>query len=402
MFVVHGGTSYATPAGTSNWLADGFAEALESEAMILQDLPFDAFTARAARPAFPSTFTFADALSRVETRTRLEPLGGSDRARVAAWAEEVYRHFAHFGLEPDRVRTSIDQLVYRSARIRHLDAEFARVLDRVQPSTIYMQTAAYGDRASMISIAHRRGIGVAELQHGWIGPCHAAYNFGAAMRSPELNAGLPDTLLTFGEFWSEAVRFPGATVAIGKPHLDARSSEAEPVSARENLVLVASSVYEREQLTEIVRRLRDALPEGWNVLFRPHPSELATVADLYSELLAEDRVILDRDRDVYASLGRVRAVVGFASTVLYEALAFGCQVAAIDSPLADLYIEDRLFGERIGDGGSVVRAAERFAGADRAVPAGGTPLEDIWKPGAAENLVAFSGRQQARRQGRTS
>jgi hypothetical protein len=113
---------------------------------------------------------------------------------------------------------------------------------------------------------------------------------------------------------------------------------------------------------------------------------------LYPALVNQPRVDFDLESDAYKSLGTVRGVIGLASTVLYEALALGCEVHIKDSPLADLYIEDDLFGERITDEASLHRAVTSIVGnADRAVaPYSAEVRETVWKSDSIENLRTFT------------
>lgn len=387
MFVVDGGTSRLTPTGRANWLVDDFANAVAGRSVVLQDLDIDR-SAVAQRPDFDDTFTFIDSLTYVDGATKIAPLGDEAKDFVRSVVRETFRQLP-FDVDAARSAAVEDEVVYRCARIRHLNRRFEKTLDRVHPKAVFMQTGAYGDRSSLISILKKRGILVAEPQHGWIGPCHAAYNFGAAMSTPELQACLPDVLLTFGDFWSSIVRYPGEIVSIGKPHIDASASAS--VADRPLEVVVVSSVYARDTIVRYTRVLRDHLPPSWKVVFRPHPSERASATEIYSELVGESRIEFDDRADVYETLSTVRGVFGFASTVLYEALAFGCHVSVFDSPLADLYIDDAIFGERVSDERSLQRAAAGLVDSSGHGDTGISPtvLEQIWKPNATENFRRF-------------
>jgi hypothetical protein len=156
-------------------------------------------------------------------------------------------------------------------------------------------------------------------------------------------------------------------------------------------------MYEREEMTRFALSVRDALPEGWTVSLRPHPAERSTVHELYTGLVGEPGVRFDLASDVYESISTAAGVFGLASTVLYEALPFGCPVFVIDSPLADLTTDREIFGERISDGATMAHAVSTIVDAhnrrDRNThdPA---LLEYIWKSGSIQNFVDFVATQK--------
>jgi hypothetical protein len=262
------------------------------------------------------------------------------------------------------------------------------MLDRVRPSTVVMEDASYGERGSLIAAMKTRGIRVAEPQHGWIGPSHAAYNFGAVMSRPGMAAQLPDELLTFGAFWSEGLSHPAVITAIGKPHLEQAASRAIPFADRPRTFLVASSVAAPAESAAFGLRLRDALP-GWTVLFRPHPSERTTFGTRYPTLVDADNVKVDMRGDVYETLAEVRAVAGTASTVLFEAARFDVHVFVRRSPFTDYYVGD-VFGSPLNDD----EAPSIIAGRVESHPAGSLAVapEALWarNPSDAFRLWADS------------
>ena len=330
------------------------------------------------RPTFERTRTFADAFGRVGLAVRRHPLSDDAAAKVRQIVAATLDRL-DFPIDEPRRESVADYAVARVAQVRHFEPEYARLLDRVQPRLVVIQTAVYGTRHTLIPLLKRRGITVAEPQHGWIGPYHSAYNFGAAMSRPELNAMLPDALLTFGSFWSDGIRFPNELVPIGKPHLEGMA--AHPQTRDE--VLVVSSVTARQEITEFTRALRDSLPGSWRVRFRPHPQERDRVADLYPGLAAVSGVEFDQTPDVMVSLATARGVFGLASTVLYEALAFPGTVYVIDSPLADFSSTEEVFGPRVSVADVPDVVGRLLSGTLSAPPAA---IGSVWAPNSAQRF----------------
>lgn len=375
LFVVHGGTRIPGPAGTTNWLVDDFAAALGDRASVVQDLAFDRWTPKAERPRLDRTFTFAAALARIEYRTRVSPLSETDTAHLGTVVDRIFEELP-FDVTPQLRDRARQQALRRAARVPHVRAEFSRLLDRARPRRIYMQTAAYGDRSPMIRLAHEAGIPVAELQHGWIGSSHAAYNWGAIAKDPLIARALPDTLLTFGDYWGEDLRFPGDVVPIGKPQTAAITPPS--IDDRPTEVLVVSSNFEPDTLVRVVTTLAEMLPATWSVVLRPHPAERRLAGERYAAALAAPRVRLDVDPDVNVSLGRTRGVVGFASTVLFEALPYDSPIGVIASGLADHYAPRDVFPTRIDDDETIRRFVDAVVSPPQRIVH--ATRDHVWRP----------------------
>jgi hypothetical protein len=388
LFVVSGWTKAPGADGFANWLSDDFALALGDDADVVQDAYLDLVSRGDQRPANPRTFSFARANQRVTRATAGRPLSPAARAELERTLRGAFAALDHPVTEAGRERAIADALG-RADRARHAAREFGRLLDRVAPRRIYMQTAAYGVRAAEIALAHERGIEVAELQHGWIGSSHAAYNFGAVMHEHDLVRCLPDTLLSYGEFWGRDIRFPGRVVPIGKPTLDRTRLHTTPWAQRSPRVLFVSSNYAHDVVDRTLLALRGALPAEWRIVLRPHPVERATAASRHAEALANDGIELDLSADAAAAIGSSRAVVGFSSTMLFEALAYGCHVAVVDSPLADHYASVDVFPSRISaDLSDLAGAATAFLTPPSAVDQ--RIADSVWQPDAVSSFLAFA------------
>lgn len=388
LFIVSGWTRNPGPQGYANWLSDDFALALDHGAVVVQDAFLDRLSRVDQRPANARTYSYAEASERTTRATAARPLPSAGRARLESALRAAFDALDHPVTEQGRERAIADALG-RADRAPHARREFARLLDRVRPSRIYMQTAAYGNRAGDIALARERGIDVVELQHGWIGPSHAAYNSGAAMRTPALEQSLPGTLLGYGEYWGRGIRFSGEFVIVGKPTLDRLTLDVPAWDHRPRRVLFVSSNFEHDLVDRTLLALREALPSDWTIALRPHPVERATAHDTHARALAVDGIELDLSADAGAALGTSRAVVGFSSTMLFEALAYGCHVAVVESALAEHYAEASVFPTRIrGDLADVADAASLFERPPTAVE---QRLADaVWQPDAVQRFREFA------------
>lgn len=377
VFLVGGSTVSVRAGRAHNNLVGDYARSIETDAAIIEwaEVP-----GRLGRPAFPRSWSLEP------TDVRAQVLGrfaGADHSKqIKAIVSETMRL-----LDLPLAETAIESITTGAIareRIRpRVERSFSRVLDKAMPEVVVMEDASYGFHASLIAMMKTRGILVAEPQHGWIGPTHAAYNFGAAMFEEPLRTTLPDHLLTFGNHWAAGLCFPGKITAIGKPHLeDAVAKNTTPVPQRSE-VLVVSSTTNPDATSNFVLALRHNLSRDLMVTFRPHPSERSSATQRYSRLHNAEGITIDQRPDVYEALGTAKAVVGVASTVLFEARAFGCHVFVRQSPMTDLYVGDR-FGPAFSDEDVEMLACKIN---NLEVSDGAILLDaDLWSKGAVPNF----------------
>lgn len=388
LFLVSGWTKNVLPDGYNNWLADDFATAVSDQGAVVQDAYADALSRGDQNPLNPRTYTYAAENERISRLARRRPLGSTSRQQLDRILREIFA-LVDFEVTTAGRERAIADVLRRADRAPHARDVFARLLDRTSPRRIYMQTAAYGNRATEIALAHDRGIEVSELQHGWIGSSHAAYNFGAAMREPDLVRALPDTLLGYGEYWGRDIRFPGRFVPIGKPTLDRTILDVPVWVERPLQVLFVSSNFEHDLVDRTLLAMRAALPDDWTLVLRPHPVERATAARRHADVLSREGVELDVSPDGGAALRRSRAVVGFSSTMLFEALAYGCHTAVVESALAEHYASADIFPTRIDRELTLVPEATRsFLTPPTAVDQ--RLADSVWQPEGVNSFVRYA------------
>ena len=385
LFFVSGVTRTSAKRGVGNWLSDEFAMALAESAVVVQEAAVDMLTPQRERPANPRTWSWYPAAARIRDAAKANTLSEENRAHVTQFLGKIYSSLGE-ALPPNLHDGITAKVIGWVERVHAADAEFTSLLNRTRPRRIYMEDASYGHYSNFIRIAHEREIEVAELQHGWIGASHAAYNFGQAWFDSPLTSSLPDQLLTFGSYWGEQLRFPGVVTPIGKPILEQAKRSAQPYSDRQHRLLIVSSVYERQKLIAAAKLLRKLLPTTWSVLLRPHPSERSDAETLFAEAIA-DGVSIDQEIDVNASIGSSRAVVGMVSTVLFEALPMHVHIGVIETGLAEFYADATVFPQRLDIEDSFSGFAARIVST---TPAQGEHVHSIWKPDPIQSFLAAS------------
>jgi len=383
-FLMGGTTTYAVGGKERNWLVGDFAERNAGRSSVVQWAPLPS---PLGPPSFSPTWSLDPGSARSAAFARLsrrDPDG-----EVRAIVSEVVRQL-DAPLREDQVAAIVAGVAYHERVRPYVERGFARVLDRLSPSVVLVEDASYGAAASMISMMKDRGIVVAEPQHGWIGPTHAAYNFGAAMHREPLRRTLPDELLTFGQYWSRGLRHPAPATVVGKPYLEAMASRAPRPVERNPELLVVSSAAEPEEMSDFVLHLRAEFEARWSIAFRPHPAELASLRMRYPRLLGVPGVRIDDGSDLYESLSAASAVIGVASTVLFEALEFGCRVFVRESPFVDYYVGD-LFGAPIEGPEGIARVARSLTAGESDAAGTAVARSEIWASGGVERFQAWLG-----------
>lgn len=366
-FYVSGATIVEDGGRARNWLVDDFAEATEN-AVVVQQRPLPSHI---GRPLFRPTYSMESGTARSRWRERGTALNPVFTERVT----RLLADYAHrLGQDADAF-TALGTRALRAERLRPFQMqELERMLERMSPRIVFFDNGSYTYHGEALGIMKDSGAYVVEPQHGWIGPSHPAYNFGRAFEHPSLRRALPDELMTFGPYWSASVRHPGRVTAIGKPHLERQTAAAG--TTRPKQILVVSSRVDPEKTDAFVVGLQEAVGDEWSIVFRPHPGERDETARRYPRLSTTAGIAVDVAPDVFESLKRAAVVVGEASTVLFEARAFGCTVIARDSSFAENIIGDA-FGSRARDVAAVeARLAEVSTDGDVLAE----PDRSIWSP----------------------
>lgn len=239
-------------------------------------------------------------------------------------------------------------------------------------------------------VAKGMGIPVVELQHGMLGSSHVAYNL-----PPCDGRGIPDLLLTWGEFWSvQAIGFPCAeTVATGYPYLEhfyERGRKCERARTGRRTVLFLSQGPVGAELSRIAVELRGLLPEDkFEVAFKPHPNERKSWRTLYPWLEGSGvSVVDDPARSVYDCFDEAHVSVGAYSTALVEGAMWNVPAYVVKglagAEMMEPFVETGMvsFVEGAAD------IAERLQRED--APDGGRAERvalPLWRLGSAENIA---------------
>ncbi len=211
-----------------------------------------------------------------------------------------------------------------------------------QPKFVVAHCIAYGmaTNLALVNVARNKGIKLIENQHGYVGSDHIAY-----VHSPR-NHSLPDYFWLYGEFWTRDLNLTGVSLSvIGSPAFSKALESAEMQRLCYDFLFITDS-SQPELTMQLLNELVTLFPRS-KVLFRPHPSEMHIVKNLYLQAFELSAVSIDLDRNIYHSIAKSRKIIicgNYISTVAYEALGFGKQVFVLASNLNDIA---RVSGEGI-------------------------------------------------------
>lgn len=330
------------------------------------------------------------ALSRLRRALRSSHTRGLDaaaRADISRWGAELR---AALGSGPDDAR-----LQHMIRECVQLERVFGPVYDylmrQTKPRAVLMVVHYSYRNLPMLHAARLQNIPVLELQHGFIGPAHAAYNTAPGRRSPLY----PDYLLSFGDYWRETV--PGMPLpaervpALGYGWLDlqrARVRTQDPDQAQRTVLVISQGTVAPELARMAVRLAELIGPQGYRVRFKHHPSDLAGWRERYPVLVDSGVEVIEQATDIYEEFARSGLLVGVNSTAMYEGLPFGLELCVM-----------QLSGHRALEPLAARGLATIFPGAEalaahildpqRTATRAGAPRDEVWRPGAKANFRSF-------------
>lgn len=196
------------------------------------------------------------------------------------------------------------------------------IVPRMVGNVAFIHCASYLGLTGEITRRFKEyGVKTVEVQHGYVGPEHYAYNYPSGNAEPAMKEYLPDYYLTFGKYWGEQIQTPSTIVTVGNPMLD-RSVEdlQKKSSSRSNSILVVSQGTVTSKMVKIAKYLSQALPKH-TIIFKLHPGEVP-FTHRYEDLKKYHNVQIRTYDNIYELIASSEIIVGYNSTTLFEAIAF--------------------------------------------------------------------------------
>ncbi len=204
---------------------------------------------------------------------------------------------------------------------------YTYVINKIHPRVVILPVGYGTTNQFLISVAHKNGIPVIELEHGSATESHVAYNYSRKMNLESF----PDYFFSFGTYNVTKVRWPidnKNVIPVGFPELE-RNIKSIP-SSKITIVFISC---EFRIMDNMVRELYDLLDKSkYQIIYKLHPKEMKDYQTLVSPTFwgTTVEVVHNLDKSLYDCLSQASWVVGMSSTALYEATAFDTKVAIID------------------------------------------------------------------------
>lgn len=216
---------------------------------------------------------------------------------------------------------------------------YRRLLERVDPE-LAVVVVSY-ERETFIEACKEQGIPVIELQHGVIYENHFGYSY----PGPRTKETFPDYLLTFGEFWNNAVEFPipdDRVISAGYPYLEQSVDKYNETDIKDQLLFISQGTI-GEQLSKFAVEVDQSPEIHHDIVYKLHPGEYDRWRTAYPWLVdTEIEVIDSSEPSLYQLFSKSWGQIGVYSTAIYEGLHFDletylyeCSGEEILQPLLD-------------------------------------------------------------------
>lgn len=244
-------------------------------------------------------------------------------------------------------------------RYRLYYKKIEKLLLQVNPKVL-VEVVGYGFKCMIINeICKKHGILTIELQHGWLGEEHIAYNYATAGVIKQF----PDKLYLFGDYYRLNAKFPisqNQIISVGFPYYERELREHRECHRQDKryTILFLSQTMYAHQLSKLAIDLREQTDDTeLRILYKLHPSEYRTWKEIHPMLEKSGiEVIGEHDMELYDCFASTDAQVGIRSTTIYEGLGFHLRTFIFNQDFED-YLGDLVeFGlaEMVSNAGEIV------------------------------------------------
>lgn len=180
-----------------------------------------------------------------------------------------------------------------------------------------------------------------ELQHGYITKNNIMYNYAYKIVGDErVKKGLPEYILTYGNWWNEQMNCPMKKISIGNPYHEYCKKNAIRVNENNNNITVIGTGENTSKYIQLVDYLSTHFL-NYRVKFRPHPGEFNKVKSIVKK--RKNNIVLDEIPEIYESLSNTSIIIGEVSTVLFEAIGIVNKIIVWNTEYANAYLPDHPF-----------------------------------------------------------
>jgi len=211
---------------------------------------------------------------------------------------------------PNKISFSILETL-RLSQSYSLEYLFRFLLIMLRVKKVYA-TVAYGDDVYPCLVACRKqNIVFTEIQHGVIDLNHFGYVYS---EKQILSGYFPQNMLVWSKYWIDKIRIKNY---INFGFTNPKYCISQELVEIKNRILIIGQAHVQEELLRIATKIINQTGDYFNILYRPHPSELSFSSELNIEV--------DKNK-LEESLQTTEYVLGVDSTVLIEAAHFNLKV----------------------------------------------------------------------------
>lgn len=246
-------------------------------------------------------------------------------------------------LLPHEIARIKKNILFLSKKIKYTDKIFLLLFHKIDPKLVFIECGCLGGDAYLIKLLHEMGIKTAEVQHGWVGANHEAYNQSEFLcNNTEYAEYMPDYFLGWSEYWLEKISVTGMRIPIGNPQFwqqylnmltEQKNGKTEKVDYRTVLWIAFTN---NEVNIKLLNQFILASNNEYYIRIRLHPLEKFLISE-YKEFDKNEKVTMDELPTIYDSFQVSDYVIAESSTVIYEALAVGKPTFIYDNEVADWF-----------------------------------------------------------------
>ncbi len=257
-------------------------------------------------------------------------------SRKKGIADQIYRELAT-ALNGLLTEEQIMKIARHAAsdyyRYKYLRMRFKRILKQINPK-IVIELVSYGPKCMIVNeICKDMGILTIELQHGWLGKEHMAYNYASKGTIRQF----PNKICLFGDYYKTRAAFPISEenlVVTGFPYYERelqKYSEYKRQDTRYTVLFLSQGMYAKSLPQLAVDLRKKTKEEEVRILYKLHPGEYSNWEQTSPILQGKGIEIIGlKDMPLYECFANSDMQIGAYSTTIYEGLGFGLRTLIFD------------------------------------------------------------------------
>ncbi len=234
-----------------------------------------------------------------------------------------------------KIHISITNIILRNIAALIMSFKYAyKTLKKVNPRVLYVECAYSNVHLPFIYAAKKIGIKIVEFQHGIVTKKHLGYmfNYKDMLKDP-----IPDYICVYGKYFGDLLKeinpkLNSQIIEYGYPYL--YEQIINNITNNENkykYIITTQGEYNRNNWIDFLMELVQ-IDKQSKILVKLHPSEVNYYKQYYSELIGNDRIEFDSDRNLYECLQMSEIHLSCFSTCHYEALCLNKKTVVIMFP----------------------------------------------------------------------